>query len=337
MKAEAEVVALVRGVTDFTREQVELLKRSVVPQGCPDDDFQLFIEQCKHTGLNPFLKQAWLVERSMKVRERSGQEHWVTRYEFQAAEMGMAARANGFADFKGIVGAAVYDCDDFQIEASEGAEKVHHIFNPAKRRKEGNLIGAWAHVRCEGRVLPITYLTLESRIQTTKDGRPNKFWATMPDGQIAKCARAEQYRLAYPIIFSGVHIPEERPDEEPEKELNPAPSRTEQVRQEMKARGLIVDVKPGETEEEAAARQALPAQTGLLLRIPGDKKGTPIAELAYAELSGAVDWAQKQLQEKPTAKKAPELKQHLDELLAELQRRDSESSTQGAPEMGESG
>lgn len=233
MKTEADVLALAVKPLEWTDERVELLKRTVTPQECSDDEFRLFLEQCKHTGLNPFLKQAFMVERRAKLM-KNGREEWISHFEFQAAEVGMAARANGFHDFRGMRGAAVYEKDTFEIDSVE--QKVTHRFSPNKDR--GRLVGAWAHAIRDGHVQPITFLPLGSRIQTNKDGKPNRFWSVMPEGQIAKCARAEQYRLAYPQIFSGVNIPEEVPEEEdvtpdPEPTPNKGGTRTQSVTQHL--------------------------------------------------------------------------------------------------------
>lgn len=189
----------------WSRERIELIKRTIIPQGCGDDDLALFLEVCRRTGLDPLLKQAYMIERSANVDGR-----WVKKYEFQAAEGGMAAIVDTFSDFRGMKAAAVFSKDTIEIDESAGV--VHHKYNPAGDR--GELVGAWAHASRDGRHIPITYLPLESRVQKTKDGRPTKFWGTMPAGMIVKCARAEQYRLAYPNVFGGVYIREEMPEDE---------------------------------------------------------------------------------------------------------------------------
>ena len=47
----------------WSAERVELVKRTICPRGIGEDEFQLFIEQCKRSGLDPLLKEAFCVAR----------------------------------------------------------------------------------------------------------------------------------------------------------------------------------------------------------------------------------------------------------------------------------
>lgn len=196
----------------WDEERIALARKAVTPPSATEAEFAYFIAWCKRTGLDPFVKQAFLVER----RAQDARGNWISKHEPMAAESGLAARADAEADFRGIESAAVYEGDVFRIvRLPDGTQGVHHEWSPADRAKAGNkLLGAWAHAKRAGRTVKITWLPLSSRIQTTKEGRATKFWATMPEGQIEKCARAEQYRMAFPNIFGSAYVPEEMPDEE---------------------------------------------------------------------------------------------------------------------------
>lgn len=136
----------------------------------------------------------------------------------------------------------------------------------------------------------------------------------------ARCASAI-CRAVFPDLCMGLYDSDsgELTDGKvTEKEINgPPPSRVDQVREDMKAKGLIIDQAPGETEAAAVARHSEP-----LLLVPGEKKGQPLTALTFDELSGAMDWAHMQLEEKPNAKSAPKLREHLKELEAEVGRRE---------------
>ena len=91
----------------WSRDRVELIKKSIVPQGCTDLEFEFFLEQCKRTELDPLKKEAYLLERKMKINRGTKDEKWVSRFEFQPSEAGLAARTDRFPDFGGINWAAV--------------------------------------------------------------------------------------------------------------------------------------------------------------------------------------------------------------------------------------
>lgn len=201
----------------MTEDRKAFLKRQFCPITCRDIDFEFFIAYCERTGLDPVLKQAYLIERKTKIFTAHPQggftEQEIVKYEPFTAEAGMAAKADAFPDFEGMSDGVVYEGDEFSIDYANGT--VKHVANPLSR---GKLIGAWAHVQRKGRVVPITWLRVEERMQTTKgrDGkeeRATRFWDKMGPTQILKCARAEQWRQGWPNMFGGQYVPEEMSEE----------------------------------------------------------------------------------------------------------------------------
>lgn len=181
-----------------------LLKKMYAPQGCTDLELDFFFAYCLRTGLDPVLKQAYLVKRSVQVKTAQG-EQWVDKWEPMSSEAGMAAKADGLPDFRGMLDGVVYENDVFEMD-NVAQTVVHKSAHPSKR---GKMVGAWAHVQREGRKVPITFLTLGERIQTKRDGTPTQFWAKMAPGQLLKCCRAEQWRQGWPNIFGGQYVAEE--------------------------------------------------------------------------------------------------------------------------------
>ncbi|HEX8437448.1 phage recombination protein Bet [Archangium sp.] len=197
----------------WSPERVELIKRTICPRGIGEDEFALFIEQCKRSGLDPLLKEAFCVARRQNAGNRD-KPNWVTRYEFQPSEAGMLARAERFPDFKGIQASAVYAEDEIIVDQGKG--EVVHRFNPAKRK--GSLVGAWSRVVRDGKLPVVVWLDFAGYVQQTP------LWAKIPTTMIEKCARVAALRKAYPEAFGGLYVREEMPAEEFEPAAEPAPS-----------------------------------------------------------------------------------------------------------------
>ena len=199
--------------SQWSHERVELIKRTICPRGIGEDEFALFIEQCKRSGLDPLLKEAFCVARRQNAGNRE-KPNWVTRYEFQPSEAGMLARAERFPDFKGIQASAVYAEDEIIVDQGKG--EVVHRFNPAKRK--GSLVGAWARVVRDAKLPVVVWLDFAGYVQQTP------LWAKIPTTMIEKCARVAALRKAYPEAFGGLYVREEMPAEEFEPAAEPAPA-----------------------------------------------------------------------------------------------------------------
>ncbi len=185
----------------LTTERVELIKRTSCPKGISDDDFALFIETCRRSGLDPLLKQAFCVPRRNNIGSRE-KPNWVEKHECQPSEAGMLARAEEFPDYLGTQASEVYAEDEILMD--QGAGEVSHKFNPAKRK--GALTGAWAKVSRIGKVPSLVWLDLSALRQNTSN------WNNMPAIMIAKCARVAALRKAYPAAYGGLYIAEELPE-----------------------------------------------------------------------------------------------------------------------------
>lgn len=243
---------------EFSAERVALIKRTVCPKGITDDEFSLFLEQCRRTGLDPLIKQAFCVPRRKNIGTKDAPK-WIEAHEFQAAEAGMLARAEDFPDYRGCTSAVVREGERCDLQRATGA--VDHISNPTK---QGKILGAWARVVRDGRVAYVAWVDFAGYVQSSP------LWQKIPATMIEKCARVAALRLAFPKVFGGVYIPEEMPQEEPAQRVAtlspppvaklqaPAPQVVDAEFTTSKP-STIIDVADGETEEQAKARaQATP-------------------------------------------------------------------------------
>ncbi|MFL5349536.1 MAG: phage recombination protein Bet [Hyalangium sp.] len=337
----------------WSRERVELIRRTICPKGIGEDEFALFIEQCKRSGLDPLLKEAFCVGRRQNTGSRE-RPNWTTRYEFQPSEAGMLARAERFPDFKGIQASAVYAEDEIIVDQGKG--EVVHRFNPAKRK--GALVGAWARVVREGKLPVVVWLDFSGYVQQTP------LWAKIPTTMIEKCARVAALRKAYPEAFGGLYVREEMPAEEYEApaaleehtavpsngayevlgakvgpvkaSFPPLPSTAKEEKAEKAGNGsaqLTIDAQtgapvaaptpvPAPREEQAAAPVELPRpkNSGTVVAF-GPYKGKTASELSDDELSETIDLAHEKLMEQPKAKWAKAMRENLAALEAETELR----------------
>jgi phage recombination protein Bet len=302
----------------WTRERVELLKRTVVPKGIPDDEFMLFLEQCKRSGLDPLIKEAFCVARRVNLGTRE-KPNWGTKYEFQPSEAGFLTRAERFPDYEGIQAQAVFAEDEIQMDA--GAGTVRHVFNPAKRK--GSLSGAWARVQRRGKVPVLVWLDFNAYVQS------NAMWGKIPTTMIEKCARVAALRKAYPEAFGGLYVPEELPADvagEPVEHRQ-----AEAPRPALPAATQVEVLPPVSAPRETVAKQAKAAEVRErvekhLGKAPGivtfgPHKGAVIAELADKDLADTIDLGDAKLAESPDAKWADGVRACMDLLLAEHSKR----------------
>ncbi|QSQ18257.1 phage recombination protein Bet [Myxococcus landrumensis] len=316
----------------WSRERMELIRRTICPRGISEDEFALFIEQCKRSGLDPLLKEAFCVARRQNVGNRE-RPNWVTKYEFQPSEAGMLARAERFPDFKGIQASAVFAEDDIVVDQGRG--EVVHRFNPAKRK--GALVGAWSRVVRDGKLPVVVWLDFSGYVQQTP------LWAKIPTTMIEKCARVAALRKAYPEAFGGLYVREEMPAEDFESsQAEPAPvggayevlgAKPGPVKASFpalptvpmapeKVSRLDVDVPlaplPSKEAELVAAPQLKPSA---VLVAFGPYKGKTASELSDEELSESIELANEKLMEQPRARWAKAMRENLTALEAETELR----------------
>lgn len=221
---------LVRQSVKWTREQVELIKRTVAA-GSTDDELKLFMYCAKRTGLDPLIRQIYAIKRwdaesnGYKMTIQTG----IEGYRLIAERTGERA-----GETKPVF---VIDPSDPSIPYS--AEVTVY------RMKDGEKIPYTAEV------------LYKELVQKKKDGTPTRFWRDSPFQQLGKCAAAKAYRMAFPAEMAGLITSEEMggvidvtPHKETEHADQPA-DRTGYVPEKVYD-GVLTAFQPGEGKKKPA-------------------------------------------------------------------------------------
>lgn len=189
-------LARIATATGYESSKVALIKDTIA-RGASDDELMLFLHLAQRSGLDPFSRQIYLIERQSNVNGS-----WVTTRQPQTGIDGLrliADRTDRYAP--GREPSFSYDADGRLETATSYVKKWV--------RGEWHEVAATAHHR--------------EYAQLKKDGTATKMWADKPHIMLAKCAEALALRRAFPAEMSGLYTSDEIPAGDALTALPPAP------------------------------------------------------------------------------------------------------------------
>lgn len=190
-------LALTGDQDTFTPQQRAVLSHMGV-ENAPEEDLQVFAYVSQRTGLDPFARQIHMIGRNALMRGADGREVWGTKYTIQT----------GIDGYR-LIGRRA--ADRARVAISVGAPEWAHedgTWRPVWSNKWGRPVGA--RVTIMRGDSPFTGVALfEEYAQTKRDGGLTKMWSQRPAGQIAKCAEALAWRMAFPQDMQGVYVDDE--------------------------------------------------------------------------------------------------------------------------------
>lgn len=200
--------------TRFTDQQVTML-RHIGVEKAKDADLQVFFHQCQRTGLDPFARQIYMIERWSKEGPK---------YTIQT----------GIDGYR-LIGR----------RAAQRAKETISVKQPLWAHPDGGWRDVWLPAWGTPGAAKVTILRggeeftavalFDEYKQTKRDGGLTQMWAQRPAGQIAKCAEALAWRMAFPQDLAGIYTDTEmeQADNRPTHAPQPVQDLGEQVQAPM--------------------------------------------------------------------------------------------------------
>ena len=180
--------------TYWNESQLATLRHMGV-ENATEGDLTVFHHVCSKTGLDPFARQIYMIGRNTKDQKT---DRWVTKYTIQT----------GIDGFR-LIGRRAADRARQTISVS-APEWAHEdgSWRSVWRGAWGMPIAARVTIQRDGEPFVAVALFDEYK-QTKRDGGLTQMWNQRPAGQIAKCAEALAWRMAFPQDLSGIYADEE--------------------------------------------------------------------------------------------------------------------------------
>lgn len=246
-KHEGSALAIAADQATFSQMQVAALQQIGVDQAS-QGDLDVFFHVCQRSGLDPFAKQIYMIG-------RNGRE-----------------LVNG--EWRNVVKQTIQTgIDGFRLIGRRAADRAHHAvsvsapewahedgsWRPVWRKAWGRPVAARVTIHRAGE--PFVAIALfDEYAQTKRDGDLTQMWEQRPAGQIAKCAEALAWRLAFPQDLSGIYADVEMEQADTRPAAPQTPTSGSGADRAREALGVQPDTSPAGEQQAPGVDMITPAQ-----------------------------------------------------------------------------
>lgn len=173
----------------FTDMQVQALRHLGV-EGAGPGDLAVFFHVVKRTGLDPFARQIYMIGRRSQGETKQTIQTGIDGYRL----IGRRATAKSG--------------ETLSVSAPEWMDE-NGAWRPVwAHRRWGLPLAARVTIHRDSQPF-VAVANFDEYAQTKRDGDLTQMWAQRPAGQIAKCAEALAWRMAFPQDLAGIYTEDE--------------------------------------------------------------------------------------------------------------------------------
>jgi len=171
----------------FTQDQLDLIK-STIAKDATNDELQLFLYQCKRSGLDPIVKQIYF----QKYKSKNGQSNMTIITGIDGYRL-IADRSNAY-------GGSHEPIYDGEIKITDRG--AYDLIEKAPRKATVTVVKFVDGVKCK-------FTASAFWEEYYPGGTKGHMWRKFPYTMLAKCAESQALRKAFPNDLSGLYTTEE--------------------------------------------------------------------------------------------------------------------------------